>query len=133
MESVQQIITNQRQFFQNGDTLNESFRRKNVEKIRKMLQNHKKEIYQTLKEDFNKSNHETYTTELGFLLVEIDVALKNLKKWMEFEKVETPMTHMGTNSYIHKDPYGVALVISPWNYPLQLAIGPEIGRASCRQ
>src|SRR5690625_644483 len=90
MESVQQIITNQRQFFQNGDTLNESFRRKNLEKLRKMLQDHEKEIYQALKEDLNKSNHETYTTELGFLLVEIDVALKNLKKWMEVEKVETP-------------------------------------------
>ncbi|HLS60583.1 MAG TPA: aldehyde dehydrogenase [Virgibacillus sp.] len=126
MESVQQIITNQRQFFQNGDTLNESFRRKNLEKLRKMLQDHEKEIYQALKEDLNKSNHETYTTELGFLLVEIDVALKNLKKWMEVEKVETPMTHTGTNSYIHKDPYGVALVIAPWNYPLQLAIGPVI-------
>src|SRR5690625_6437802 len=98
MESVQQIITNQRQFFQNGDTLNESFRRKNLEKLRKMLQDHEKEIYQALKEDLNKSNHETYTTELGFLLVEIDVALKNLKKWMEVEKVETPMTHTGTNS-----------------------------------
>lgn len=126
MESIQQIIINQRQFFQNGDTLRESFRRSNLKKLRKMLQDYEKEIYQALKQDLNKSNHETYTTELGFLLVEIDVALKNLKKWMEVEKVETPMTHTGTNSYIHKDPYGVALVISPWNYPLQLAIGPVI-------
>jgi len=126
MKAIQQIITKQRHFFQNGETLHESFRRKNLEKLKKMLQDNEQEIYQALKEDLNKSEHESYTTELGFLLVEIDVALKNLKKWMEVEKVETPMTHMGTNSYIYQDPYGVALVIAPWNYPLQLAIGPVV-------
>src|SRR5699024_5599581 len=80
-----------------------------------------------LKEDLNKSEHETLTTELGVLYTEIDFVLKNLQRWMEPEKVASPMTHKGTKNYILREPFGVTLVISPWNYPLQLAIAPVIG------
>ncbi|MDY0396502.1 aldehyde dehydrogenase [Virgibacillus halophilus] len=75
----------------------------------------------------NKSRQESLTTEIGFLYAEIDMAAKNLRNWMKSEKVSTPITHKGTANYIVKEPYGVTLVISPWNYPLQLAIAPVIG------
>ncbi|WP_106497249.1 aldehyde dehydrogenase [Lentibacillus sp. Marseille-P4043] len=92
-----------------------------------MLKANEKRIYQALKMDLNKSQHETLTTELGFLYTEIDFALKHLKDWMEPEKADTPITHKGTKNYIVREPYRVTLVISPWNYPLQLAIAPAIG------
>src|SRR5699024_2259839 len=56
----------------------------------------------------------------------INFLLKNLKHWMKTEKVESPMSHKGTKNYIHKDPYGVVLVIAPWNYPIQLTLLPVI-------
>src|SRR5699024_3717670 len=74
-----------------------------------------------------KSKQETLTTELGILYTEIDMALKHLKDWMKPEKVPAPLTHKGTKNMIYKEPYGVTLVIAPWNYPLQLALAPVIG------
>jgi aldehyde dehydrogenase (NAD+) len=92
-----------------------------------MLKENESEIYYALKQDLNKSKHEAFVTELGFLYSELDFALKNLKTWMAAEKVPSPMSHKGSNSYILKEPYGVVLVIAPWNYPLQLALAPAIG------
>src|SRR5699024_10666750 len=80
-----------------------------------------------LKNDLNKSEYEAFTTELGFLHTEINFALKHLKDWMQPKKVETPVTHKGSKSFIRKEPYGVTLIIAPWNYPLHLAIAPAIG------
>lgn len=127
MKSIKEIVQHQRDYFSKGQTLNYSFRIKNLQKLKIMLQKHEQKIYDALKQDLNKSTHEAYTTELGFLYIEIDMALKSLKKWMEREQVISPLTHKGTKSYIYKEPYGVTLIISPWNYPLQLALAPAIG------
>src|SRR5699024_5089516 len=89
--------------------------------------NNEEEIYQALRKDLNKSPFETLTTELGVLYGEIDVAKKNLKEWMKPKKVRTPINHIGTKSYIYKEAYGVTLIISALNYPIQLPIAPLIG------
>lgn len=127
MNTIENIVKNQRTYFNKRETLDYSFRKKQLLKLKNMLKKHEKEIYQALADDLNKSKDETYMTELGFLYVEIDLAIKNLKDWMEVEQVHTPLTHKGSKSYIYKEPYGVTLVIVPWNYPLQLAISPVIG------
>ncbi|GGB34381.1 aldehyde dehydrogenase [Lentibacillus populi] len=127
MERVQGLIKEQRDFFLSGETLTYAFRKQQLKKLKAMLKNYESQIYQALKTDLNKSKHETLTTELGFLYTEIDFALKNLKSWMEDEKVDAPLTHKGTKNYIMSEPYGVTLIISPWNYPLQLALAPAIG------
>lgn len=127
LENIKDIVQSQHSFFRKGSTLHYTFRKQNLQKLKAMLEAHEQEIYEALKQDLNKSTHETFTTELGFLYLEIDMALKNFKKWMEREQVATPLTHTGTKSYIYKEPYGVTLVISPWNYPLQLALAPTIG------
>src|SRR5699024_8192541 len=57
----------------------------------------------------------------------IDFALKHLKQWMQPKRVKTPVTHKGSKNYIYQEPYGVALIIAPWNYPLQLSLAPMIG------
>ncbi|WP_099158441.1 aldehyde dehydrogenase [Virgibacillus ndiopensis] len=127
MDQTEQLVENQREFFLSGETLTYSFRKEQLKKLKNMLKKYEKSIYQALKTDLNKSNYETLTTEVGFLYTEIDFTLKHLKDWMKPEKAEAPITHKGTKNYILSEPYGVSLVISPWNYPLQLAIAPAIG------
>ncbi|MFC4022857.1 aldehyde dehydrogenase [Oceanobacillus longus] len=127
MEYTEAVVDNQRSFFLNGNTVDYQFRKNQLQKLRDMLKDNEGKIYRALKRDLNKSNHETLTTELGMLYLEIDLALKNLRVWMEPDKVQSPITHKGSKSYIMKEPFGVVLVIAPWNYPLQLAIAPVIG------
>lgn len=126
MTDIANIIKAQRNFF-NQKTLNYDFRIKQLEKLKQMLKDYEDDIYHALRDDLNKSNFETFTTELSVLYTEIDFALKHLKEWIKPEKVKTPLTHKGTKNYIYKEPYGVTLIISAWNYPLQLAIAPAIG------
>lgn len=127
MEQYSSMIANQRTFFKNGNTLEFNFRKKQLQELKDMLKNYEGAIYQALKEDLNKSEHEVLTTELGILYTEIDFAIKHLKEWMEPISVNAPMTHKGTKNLIMKEPFGVILIMAPWNYPLQLALAPVIG------
>ncbi|WP_100010726.1 aldehyde dehydrogenase [Lentibacillus sediminis] len=127
MKDISSIFADQRAFFLHGNTMTYSFRKEQLQKLRDMLKNNENAVYQALKRDLNKSKQETLTTELGILYAEIDFALKHLQSWMEPAKVDAPITHKGTKNFILKEPYGVTLIISPWNYPLQLALAPAIG------
>lgn len=127
MENAASLVADQRAFFLNGNTMDYEFRKRQLQKLRNMLKDNEPKIYRALKKDLNKSKHEVMTTELGIIYSEIDVALRNLKYWMAPEKVPSPLTHKGSKSFILKEPYGVTLIISPWNYPLQLALVPAIG------
>ncbi|HLS24096.1 MAG TPA: aldehyde dehydrogenase [Pseudogracilibacillus sp.] len=124
---MQEIVNKQRTYYFSGATRPYAFRVEQLKKLQNMLKTYEKDIYRALKADLNKSKHEAITTELGVLHTEIDFALKHLKDWMEDEEVPAPLTHKGSNSYITYEPYGVTLVIAPWNYPLQLALAPVIG------
>ncbi|HLR51857.1 MAG TPA: aldehyde dehydrogenase [Candidatus Avamphibacillus sp.] len=126
MKEIKSIVKKQKEFFFNH-TFDYDFRINQLNSLKKMLENNEEEIYQALRKDLNKSPFETLTTELGVLYGEIDVAKKNLKEWMKPKKVRTPITHKGTKSYIYKEAYGVTLIISAWNYPIQLSIAPLIG------
>lgn len=127
MNPFQLLLDEQRTFFKSEKTFTHAFRKEQLEKLRNMLKAYEKDIYQALKTDLNKSKNETLTTELGFLYSEIDITLKHVKEWMKEKRVDTPITHKGSKSYVITEPYGVTLTIAPWNYPLQLAIAPIIG------
>ena len=127
MEEMETLVNNQRSFFMNGNTIEYSIRKEKLQLLKQMLKKYETDIYDALKIDLNKSEHETFTTELGILYTEIDFAIKHLQEWMAPAKVNAPMTHKGTKNFIFKEPYGVCLIISPWNYPLQLALAPLIG------
>ncbi|ASK63268.1 aldehyde dehydrogenase family protein [Virgibacillus phasianinus] len=127
MNPFHTLVNNQRTFFKSEQTLPYAFRKEQLKKLRDMLKTYEKDIYQALNDDLNKSKNETLTTELGFLYSEIDVTIKHLKEWMKAEKVDTPITHKGSKSFVLAEPYGVTITIAPWNYPLQLAIAPVIG------
>ncbi len=81
-------------------------------------------FFRALNDDLRKSNYETYLTEIGILISEIDLFLKNIEKWAKPKKVKSSLLSFPSSDYIYSEPYGKVLVISPWNYPFQLAILP---------
>ncbi len=124
---ITQLVTKQKAFFQTGSTKTSNFRIEQLKKLYKSIVENEEEIKIALKKDLNKSDFEAYMTEIGFTLKEISEAIKQIKKWMKPKKVKTPITHIGTKGYIYREPYGVTLIISPWNYPFQLTMAPLIG------
>lgn len=84
-------------------------------------------ITEALKADLGKAPFESYMSEVGFILEEIRHALKHLSKWTKRKKVHTPFSLFPARSYIYPEPYGVVLIVSPWNYPFQLCLSPLIG------
>ena len=127
MESFSELLKVQRKFFQSGKTKEVSYRIEALLSLGNMIRSHEKELMAALKKDLNKSDFDTYITEIGIVLEEIRFTLKHIKDWTQPQKVKTAFTQMGSRSYIYPEPYGVALIISPWNYPLQLAIAPLVG------
>ena len=128
--TIDHIFSKQRDYFLTGKTQSYKARRLLLIKLKEMLKENESKIYLALKKDLNKSKHETLTTELGLLYSEIDFSLKHLKQWMKTESVDAPITHQGTNNYIISEPRGNVLIISTWNYPIQLALAPVIGAFS---
>lgn len=127
MESYSELIQKQRDFFQTDKTKKLSYRIEALQTLKNAIKDHEKELSQALREDLNKSEFDAYSTEIGIVLEEIRYTLKHMVNWAKPRKVKTPMTHIGSKSYIYPEPYGVTLIISPWNYPFQLAIAPLIG------
>ncbi|WP_254871174.1 aldehyde dehydrogenase [Bacillus sp. Marseille-Q1617] len=126
-KSIQNAIERQKHFFKEGGTKPLDMRKQTLEKLAKVIKEHEKEILQALKQDLNKSEMETYVTEIGILLEEIRFTLKHIDEWAAPVKVKTAKTHVGSKAYKVPEPYGAALIIAPWNYPLQLALSPIIG------
>ncbi|MCF6138614.1 aldehyde dehydrogenase [Pseudalkalibacillus berkeleyi] len=127
MKNIETIIKNQKQYFFSGETKSTKFRINQLNELRKAIQRYEPEIVGALKKDLNKSEFEAYSTEIGMLYKEINFAINKITKWMKPERVSTPLTHIGTKSYIYPEPYGVSLIIAPWNYPFSLQISPLIG------
>ncbi|AST92496.1 aldehyde dehydrogenase family protein [Sutcliffiella cohnii] len=121
------LVLKQKQFFLSGKTKEIDFRKAALQKLRGAIKNNEQQLIDALKADLNKSEFEAYTTEIGILLEEIRFTLKHLPSWVKPQKVKTPITHIGSTSYVYPEPYGVTLIISPWNYPFQLAVAPLIG------
>jgi len=123
----QSLRQQQELFFRSGKTKDIDFRLEALQKLRNSIKENETKIMEALKADLNKSDFESYTTEIGIVLEEIRFVMKNLRSWAQPQKVKTPVTHIGSSSYLYPEPYGVALIIAPWNYPFQLAIAPLIG------
>ena len=127
MNNYKNLIEKQKTYFQTNITRDVPFRLDALQKLRTSIQLHEKELMDALKSDLNKSDFESYSTEIGVVLEEIRFTLRHLRAWTRPKRVKTPLTHIGSKSYLFSEPYGVALIISPWNYPFQLAFAPLIG------
>ena len=119
-------IDEQENYFKNGKTLPINKRKKLLKNLKKEILANEKEIFDVLKKDLRKSNYETYLTEIGILITEIDLFLKNIDNWAKPKKVKSSLLSFPSSDYVYSEPYGKILIISPWNYPFQLAILPTM-------
>lgn len=127
MSSITDIVNNQHDFFEQNSTRDLSYRIKQLKKLKSVLKEHEEQFRDALKEDFQKPELETFVTEIGILYSEIDHILKHIKDWAKPERVWGSLINFPSRSYIYRQPYGVALVIGAWNYPLLLSLSPALG------
>lgn len=117
----------QKDFFQTQQTLEPSFRVMQLNKLRDVLRKYEDEILQALQMDLGKAAMEAYATEVGYVYKSLSYALKHIHQWVRPQKVRTPIYAQPSRSEIHYDPYGLVLIIGPYNYPFQLVMDPLIG------
>jgi len=121
------IVQRQRAFFQSGATRSLEFRRVQLRKLHDALLARESALLAALHADLRKSPQEAYATEIGLVLAEIRHALRHLPGWMKPQRRGAPLLAWPARGFIFPEPYGVALVIGPWNYPLQLLLAPLVG------
>ena len=124
---IEEIVKKEREYFKTGVTLSYKFRLNALKKLKEAIIRNEKEIMNALFLDLGKSATESYMCEVGMVLSELKYAIRHLKKWIKRDRVTTPLAQFPSKSFIVKEPLGVVLVMSPWNYPFMLAIDPLIG------
>ena len=116
-----------KKYFETGATKSLEFRKQQLMLLKKAIKKYELEIAEALYKDLKKSPEESYATEIGLVINEINYAIKNLSGWMHPQKVPTNFLNLPSSSKIYKDALGVVLIIAPWNYPFQLLFAPLIG------
>ncbi|MEE1291098.1 MAG: aldehyde dehydrogenase family protein, partial [Spirochaetota bacterium] len=122
-----EMLVQKKSFFNTGATLSIQWRKNALRSLYTAIKNHETELFNALKNDLNKSKAEAFSTEIGLVLEEISFALKNLSKWAKSKKVSSALLSFPSANKIYYQPYGVVLILSPWNYPIQLALMPLVG------
>ena len=126
MITQNEILENQKKFFESGKSRNINFIKRKLQQLKNSILKNEEVIYSALHKDLKKSKFEAYISEIGILISEIDLVIKNIHKWSKPKKIRSSMLNFPSNDFIISEPYGCTLVIAPWNYPFQLAISPII-------
>lgn len=126
-DSLVLSLTNMRNYYESGATRSYKHRRQLLKAFKKAVLDHQEEINNALYADLKKVREETWVTETGLLLQEINYTLRHLKQWMLPERVSTNLLNLPSSSYLYPSPKGVVLIIGPWNFPLQLLLIPLVG------
>ena len=124
---IQALVTAQRAYFKTGATLPLSARRGALQRLRAAMKAHETDITAALKADLNKSPAESYMCEVGLTLSELTFVERRLARWMKDRPHLTPLAQFPARSFTVSEPYGVVLIMSPWNYPFLLTMEPLIG------
>lgn len=126
MSHIDLILEAQREYFNQGETLDVDFRIKQLKKLKSTIELYQNDIELALYEDLNKSSFEAYMCEIGLVLDGISYMLKNVRQFSKDKTVKTPLAQFASRSYEKKVPYGNVLIISPWNYPFLLTLEPLV-------
>lgn len=126
-EEIERLVERQRKFFLSGKTRNIRFRKRALLRLERALTSHEEEIKEALKADLNKSSFEAYMTETGMVLSELRYLRKHMDSFAAAGRVRTPLAQFHSKSRRIPEPYGVTLVMSPWNYPFMLSLDPLAG------
>ena len=124
---IEELVQRQRDFFRTGRTKDVAFRIAALQKLENSIVKYEKEINEALYADLHKSAFEGYMTEVGLSLSELRFLIKNTAVWSKTRRVRTPLAQFHAKSYVVQEPYGAALVMSPWNYPFMLSLEPAAG------
>lgn len=121
---MQALVEKQRNFFLTHATRDVKFRLEALKKLRKAIKKWQPRICEALQHDLGKCRTETYMTEIGMVLAGLSENIRHLRRWSKPRRVSTPLAQFPSVSRVHPEPYGVALIISPWNYPVLLCLDP---------
>ena len=124
---IERAFNDKKIFFEQGHTKSYSFRITQLKRLRNSIKKFEGDLLTALHKDMHKAAMEAYISEVGFVYHEIAVTLKRLKRWMKPARVGTPLALHPSTSRVYPEPLGVVLIISPWNYPVNLSITPLIG------
>ena len=126
MITQNEILENQKKFFESGKSRDINFNKRKLQQLKNSILKNEEVIYSALYKDLKKSKFESYISEIGIIISEIDLVIKNIHRWSKPKKIRSSMLNFPSNDFIISEPYGCTLVIAPWNYPFQLAISPII-------
>ena len=126
-ERITSIVEKQRAFFATGRTRDIDFRRRMLSALDKGLHKWEDALYEALWKDLHKSRQEAFMTEIGLVYGEIGTAWRKVRRWSRRHRSKTPLTVLPSSSYIVREPLGCTLIVSPWNYPVQLLLNPLAG------
>ncbi len=124
---MMEILKAQKIFFKKDKTLDVNYRIEALKRLKKIIKQNESNIIKALKIDLDKEPMESYMTEINIVYSELDEHLKNLKKWNLDKNINTPLSLLPGKSFVKREPFGNVLIMSPWNYPFQLAMLPLIG------
>ena len=124
---IETLIARQRAYFAQNETLPLEFRRKALDRLERAIVQREGEINDALRADLGKSGSESYMCEVGMTLSELRFMRSHMARWARRRAVLTPLAQFHARSYTVRDPYGVALIMSPWNYPFMLTMEPLVG------
>lgn len=125
-EKIKKLLEAQRTYFHSGATFDVGFRVKMLKKLQDVVRKYEPEITKALHEDLGKSDFEAYMCEVGMALEEIRYMLRHVRRFAKEKKVRTPLAQFASKSYVKPVPYGNTLIMSPWNYPFLLTVGPLV-------
>ena len=124
---IEEMVKKQRTYFAEGRTLKVEQRIEALNRLEQGILNCEQDLYAALKKDLGKSRAESYMCEVGLTLSELRFVRNHVRKWSREKRVLTPLAQFHAKSFTVQEPYGVVLVMSPWNYPVLLTLEPLIG------
>ena len=125
-QQISALVSEQRAFFESGKTLCVCYRKEALQKLYAAIVSRESALIDALQKDLGKSDFESYMCEIGMVLDEISYMLKHLEGFAKEKRVRTPLAQFASRSYVKPSPYGVVLIMSPWNYPFLLTLDPLV-------